>query len=69
MNEVIIIDDSLFGHINNDAFLKGSALLQGHSFRRTIGYLQQYIAKQSQPGPIQSIVLLRTLKVLITNCY
>lgn len=41
----IIINEALFAHINNDAFLKGSFYLQGRRFEETIGYLDQYLKK------------------------
>lgn len=43
---MISIDEPLFAHINNDAFLEGSYGLQGRAFQQTIGYLNQYLEGQ-----------------------
>ncbi|MDP3560296.1 MAG: DUF3638 domain-containing protein, partial [Legionellaceae bacterium] len=39
----IVMNEKLFAHINNDAFLSGSVDLQGNQFMTTIGYLDQYM--------------------------
>ena len=50
MPKPIIIDESLFAHINTDPFLVGSVGLQGNKFANTIGYLNQYINVYEQKG-------------------
>lgn len=55
----IIIDERLFAHINNDAFLIGSSL-QGDRFARTIGFLNQYMTELSQahiPDSVKQLCL------------
>src|SRR3990167_5700469 len=38
-----LIDEALFAHINNDAYLRGSYALQGYPLSKTIAYLSAYI--------------------------
>ena len=44
----IMIDETLFAHITNDAFLTGSVSQSSASFQNTVGYLNQYLAEQDQ---------------------
>lgn len=47
----ILIDERLFAHIQNDAFLTGSYNLTGNLFINTIGYLNQYLEKHPIDSP------------------
>ncbi len=46
------ITESLFAHINTDAFLVGSVGLEGQVFENTINYLKQYIRQLEQQGAL-----------------
>ncbi len=62
------INASLFALIQNDAFLKGTRGLEGHSFARTITYLQQYfehLKAQGTPIPANYLALINSFDFLL----
>ena len=61
------INPSLFGHIQNDAFLSGNYNLEAHLLSDTIAYLQNYLEKKSSTGlHAKYRSLLEDLKFLVT---
>jgi len=47
-NKLIVVDEKLLAHANNDPFLTGSYKVEGNTFDRTIGLLNQYVNQLSQ---------------------
>ncbi len=62
------INASLFGHIQNDAFLSGTYKLEGHLFSNTSTYLKNYLESLSGSGTLVSskyVQLLEDLNYLV----
>ena len=65
----MLIDASLFAHIENDSFLNGIYKLQGNRFSRTVEYLSKYIeglSSANKPFPTEYADLLAQMKYLVT---
>ncbi|MBL7481279.1 DUF3638 domain-containing protein [Legionella bononiensis] len=63
----MLIDASLFGHIENDSSLTGTYHLQGHPFARTVEYLSQYLdhlIHTKQPFPPEYSTLIDQMKYI-----
>ncbi|RUR19431.1 DUF3638 domain-containing protein [Legionella sp. km535] len=63
----MIIDASLFAHIENDSSLTGTYQLQGHHFSRTVEYLSLYLdhlIQTNQPVPAEYLILVEQMKYI-----
>jgi hypothetical protein len=62
------INASLFGHIQNDAFLSGTYKLEAHLFSNTALYLKNYLEMLSRSGAFVSskyVQLLEDMNYLV----
>jgi hypothetical protein len=62
----ITVNESLLGHINNDAYLTGSYRLQGNNFKNTIGYLSKFIAQYSGSKAKEIKIIIEAFQTLVT---